>query len=171
MGAEFYGYYVSYEDDKNNALQKLRNREFEAGRYNPALSQWAYDGKCSYEETFNLFSNIIEDTKGLLVLGKAHASIDEAIEESGAEGTRSILDLCEVSDNLNYSRAYVIKDDELVKYMGSEKPTQEEFEEGFWTYTDYIGNYIHTLRGTGFCATIYKDGLPNKLFFGGWSYD
>ena len=40
MGADPYFYYVDYEEDKNNALQKLRQREFEAGRYAPVMYQW-----------------------------------------------------------------------------------------------------------------------------------
>jgi len=38
MGADFYGYYVPYQEDRNKALQELRLREFEAGRYRAALA-------------------------------------------------------------------------------------------------------------------------------------
>ena len=39
MCADFYGYYVPYQEDKNKALQELRLREFEAGRYSAALAE------------------------------------------------------------------------------------------------------------------------------------
>jgi hypothetical protein len=38
MGAEPWYYFVPYQPDINRALLELRQREFEAGRYNPA--QW-----------------------------------------------------------------------------------------------------------------------------------
>jgi hypothetical protein len=37
MGGSPYWYFVAYEKDVNNALQTLREREFEAGRYHPVL--------------------------------------------------------------------------------------------------------------------------------------
>jgi hypothetical protein len=37
MGSTPYCYTVPYENDYNTALQKLREREFEAGRYNPVV--------------------------------------------------------------------------------------------------------------------------------------
>ena len=37
MGAEPYFYFVEYNPDINAALQELREREFEAGRYNPVM--------------------------------------------------------------------------------------------------------------------------------------
>jgi hypothetical protein len=37
MGSSPYWYFVPYEEDRNAALQKLREREFLAGRYNPVI--------------------------------------------------------------------------------------------------------------------------------------
>jgi hypothetical protein len=37
MGAHAYWYFVPYERDIDAALQKLRVREFQAGRYNPTM--------------------------------------------------------------------------------------------------------------------------------------
>lgn len=59
MGGMPYFYTVPYEDDYNNALQKLRVKEFEAGRYNPAV-QFPCDDIT-------------------LAPGKKHASIEDAI--------------------------------------------------------------------------------------------
>ena len=36
MGAEPYWYFVKYQPDVAAALEQLRQREFKAGRYNPA---------------------------------------------------------------------------------------------------------------------------------------
>ena len=43
MGADFYGYFIPYQEDKNKALQELRIREFEAGRYRAALAEHDVD--------------------------------------------------------------------------------------------------------------------------------
>jgi hypothetical protein len=37
MGAEPYWYYIDYQSDISAALNTLRQREFEAGRYNPVI--------------------------------------------------------------------------------------------------------------------------------------
>jgi hypothetical protein len=37
MGSSPYWYFVDYEDDFNSTLQKLRERDFKAGRYNPVI--------------------------------------------------------------------------------------------------------------------------------------
>ncbi len=36
MGGEPYWYFVKYKPDLDSVLQELRDREFQAGRYNPA---------------------------------------------------------------------------------------------------------------------------------------
>ena len=42
MGADPYWYFVPYEPDIESALQKLRRREFEAGRYNPVIKSMRF---------------------------------------------------------------------------------------------------------------------------------
>ena len=37
MGASPYFYFTPYQDDIHAALQALREKEFEAGRYDPAM--------------------------------------------------------------------------------------------------------------------------------------
>ena len=37
MGGHPWFYFVAYQSDINIALQNLRRREFEAGRYNPVM--------------------------------------------------------------------------------------------------------------------------------------
>jgi hypothetical protein len=39
MGTEPYWYFVEYQSDIDGALQELRKREFEAGRYNPVMDR------------------------------------------------------------------------------------------------------------------------------------
>ncbi len=74
------GYYTAYQPDLNAALQGLRQREFQAGRYNPAV-------------TFLEFPI----TENQLAPGAQHPTIEAALEASGADGTRSIPHILRVS--------------------------------------------------------------------------
>ena len=81
MGAHPYYYFVEYQSDVESALQDLRQREFQAGCYNPV-------------QPFPDFP-IRPDSPAP---GAKHRSIDEAREAADEDGTRSILDIEAVSD-------------------------------------------------------------------------
>ena len=148
MGSEPYWYYVQYDENKNNALQKLRQREFVAGRYNPVIPHIDFP---------------INDKT--ISLGKKHETIEEALIDAEADGTRSILDLEKVSAEDDFCIARTLKKDELLKYFGTEKPTKEIIEKNFDNFLDDIE------RGKGFCITVYENDVPIELFFIGYSFD
>src|SRR5260370_37825046 len=77
-GGHYYYYFVPYQEDVNSAIQALRKQQFEAGRYNPAIP-FPFDDWPS-------------QTLGT-AQGAKHASIEGALEDSEADGTRSILDM------------------------------------------------------------------------------
>ena len=83
MGSHPYFYFTKYQEDTNAALQTLRQREFEAGRYSPVMSMW------DFEFPPNENSPTPESQ---------HSSIDEAMEDGGADGTGSILDINRISE-------------------------------------------------------------------------
>jgi len=89
MGAEPYYYFVPYQADINAALRTLRQREFEAGRYNPVMP---FPSR---------FLPLGPDSPSP---GRRHDSIEEALEDSDADGTRSILDIERVSDTSGLAR-------------------------------------------------------------------
>jgi hypothetical protein len=159
MGADPYFYYVSYEEDKNNALQVLRQREFESGRYYPVMEGW----DIPYP---------IDDLEDAPSPGKQHKTIEEIWEDEliWESGTYSILDIKKLSNELAYDSAYVISNDELIKYFGTDKPTREIIDEKVWDYWEYVSDCIG-VRGVGLCITAYKDDMPTELYFGGYSYD
>ena len=157
MGADPYWYYVPYENDKNNALQKLRKREFEAGRYSPVVYAFNLDFP---------FDNIADAPAP----GKMHETIEDAIEDAMESGTGTILDIDKLSDAINYGAAYVLKEEELRKYFGTDKPTRKIVDEKVWDFWNYVANKFG-VRGVGICITVYKDDMPNELYFGGYSYD
>jgi hypothetical protein len=81
MGAHPYWYTVPYQSNLNESLQTLRIREFHAGRYNPVTP-------------FPKFP--ITPTSP--APGARHASIEAALEATGADGTRSILDISSIAE-------------------------------------------------------------------------
>src|SRR4051794_24516397 len=96
MGAEPYFYFTKYQKDTNAALQKLRQQEFKAGRYNPVLPFLQFPiGPRSPAP------------------GAQHRSIDEALEDSDADGTRSILDLDRVADEPDFGAAVPLDPSQL----------------------------------------------------------
>jgi hypothetical protein len=148
MGGSPYWYYVPYEDDKNSALNKLRNKEFEAGRYYPVMDDIDFpvtgESECP---------------------GKQHKTIEEAIEAAEENGTRSILDIHTVSDEDDYCIARILTEDELEDYFGTIKPDKQTIEDSFDNFMDDIE------RGQALCITVYENELPSELFFVGYSFD
>jgi hypothetical protein len=173
VGADFYGYYVPYEADIEGALQKLRRREFAAGRYYGAYARERIESNDYDDSCFWPPDCIIEDSNinQLFISTPAHDSIEEAIEDLAEESTKSALDLSRVSHDEHFGVAYMLKPEELIEYMGTDKPDRKQFEDGFFRYAEYMADYVTGIRYTGYCVVIYKDDQPIELFFGGWSAD
>src|SRR5262249_55156288 len=102
MGAEPYEYTVPYEADIQAALDKLRERVFESGKFNGAEMN--------------------------------PSSPEEALAMTEADGTRSILDISQISDSPDFCCAAPFTPDELQSYFGTEKPTLAQLRQtyGFW---------------------------------------
>ena len=147
MGGEPWFYFVPYQADINSALQALRRREFEAGRYNPviALPEFPVDA----------------EARGP---GAQHASIDEAIEAADADGTRSILDIDRVADEPDYGAVTPVSEEDLIGLFGTSTPTREMIESNEDLF-DAID------RGQGVYIVAYRDGRPSEIFFAGYSFD
>src|SRR4051794_35657534 len=102
MGAEPYFYFVKYKPDVNAALQELRQQEFQAGRYNPVMNSPPFPvGPHSPAP------------------GAQHATIEEALEDSDADGTRSILDLDHLSDEPEFNAASPLDEELLEELYGT----------------------------------------------------
>lgn len=147
MGGHPWFYYVDYEPDINAALQKLRQREFSAGRYNPAID----------------FPEFPVDENSPAT-GAQHGSIDEALEDADADGTRSILDMMTVADKPDYGVVAPLPLETLTELFGTTEPTHEMIEE-----SDELYDLLE--RGQGVYIIVYKDAQPSEIFFAGYSYD
>ena len=147
MGAHPYYYFVEYQEDVEAALQELRQREFEAGRYNPV-------------QPFPDFP-VGPDSPAP---GPDHISIYEATEVADADGTRSILDIESISDEPDFCRASPLSEDQLEQFFGTTRPTREMIFEN----TDFFQDVE---RGHCIYITIYKNGRPSEIYFAGYSFD
>jgi hypothetical protein len=147
MGAEPYFYFVKYDEDIDSALQELREREFEAGRYNPVIPHLNFP--------------IGPDSPAP---GAQHESIEDALEESGEDGTRSILDLDHISDEPEFGGVTPLTTEQLEGLFGTEQPTHEMVEDN--------GDIFENIeRGHGAFIVVYKRGIPDENFFVGYSFD
>ena len=146
MGGHPWWYLVPYEKDVASSLEALRQREFKAGRYNPA-------------EPFPKFPVDLSHAPGC-----KHSSIDEAREDSDADGTRSILDVSGLSEEPDYDAVAALEDEELMEFFGTTKPTAEDVED-----SDDLFEQIE--RGQGIYVIVYENDQPAQIFFAGYSYD
>jgi len=147
MGANPYWYFVPYQKDINKALQELRRREFEAGRYNPVMR----------------FPDFPVDVR-FPSLGAQHDSIEDAQAAAAADGTRSILDVESVEDEPDFGVAAPLDDETLEMYFETVQPTHEVVEENM----DFLEEID---RGHCVYIVVYKEGKPDEIFFAGYSYD
>jgi hypothetical protein len=146
MGTVPYWYFVTYQPDVEAALQDLREREFRAGRYNPVMAFPPFPvGPHSPAP------------------GAGHRTIREALRASGADGTRSILDLERVSDELTLGAVAPLPEDVLLDLYGTTRPTREVVEQG--------AGFPYLERGQGVYVILYRGGEPDEILFTGCSYD
>lgn len=147
MGAEPYEYFVKYQPDVPAALQALRQQEFQAGRYNPAVP-------------FPVFPVGPQAPSP----GAQHASIDDALQEAAEDGTRSILDLDHVAAQPEFGAVAPLAPDVLQQLYGTTQPTRAMVEQKM----DFLEDVE---RGQGVYLVVYKDGRPDEIFFAGYSCD
>jgi hypothetical protein len=148
MGGNPYWYFVPYERDIQHALDALRAREFSAGRYNPVVRRPRFDGE------------FVARTGR----GAKHASIGEAIDAAGEEGTRSILDISSVDRKQGYGVAAPVSAVRLREWFGTDRPSHSMLAN-----TDELFESLE--RGQCVYVIVYEADQPSELFFAGYSYD
>ena len=83
---------------------------------------------------------------------------------TGADGTRSILDISRVSDDPDYFCAAPLSHEELERYFGTQKPTEDMVRESDDLWEDLE-------RGQARYVILYEGDDPNGIFFAGYSFD
>lgn len=148
MGAHPWMYMVPYQADVRRAMLELREREFQAGRYNPAVP----------------FPDMSSEAPGA-----QHDSIDAAREDADADGTRSILDMDDVSDAAPdpgepaFGVVCKLSDASLEEFFGTTQPSRQMVSD--LTFMEEIE------RGTGVYVIVYQQGKPTEICFAGYSFD
>ncbi|QPF92084.1 hypothetical protein [Bradyrhizobium commune] len=153
MGAHPYWYFVPYEADFDAALQKLRLREFQAGRYNPVTPFQTFPIDLSAPAP-----------------GAKHASIEQVMEQADEAGTRSILDIAQVApapfdeSGMPFFTAFPLDPSGMEELFGTSKPTREQVQinQRMWDRIE---------RGSAVYTVIFDRGEPHEIFFGGYSFD
>jgi len=92
------------------------------------------------------------------------ATPEEALVNSEASGTASILDMLHVSDSFDYCSVCPLPDERLRSLFGTTQPTREMINGNHDFYYDID-------RGQGIYIIVYEDGAPNEFFFAGYSFD
>ena len=147
MGGHPYWYIVPHEKPQK-ALEKLREREFKAGRYNPVVM-------------FQRFP-ITAKTKSP---GAQHKSIEEAMEAADADGTRSILDIATISATPKFLCASPLGKDVLKQIFGTTTPSRKDAEEKIHDVLTDIE------RGFAVYVELYDKEKPSEILFAGYSVD
>lgn len=149
MGGHPWFYVVDYDSDPGRALELLRQREFRAGRYNPAMP-------------FPPFP-IGPETPSP---GPKHRSIEEAREAAAEDGTRSILDIEAISGQPDYCMAAPLDPEILLGIYGTDRPSREMVEEDDYEFLEALEE-----RGQGCYFALYEEDRPTFLLFAGYSFD
>ena len=84
--------------------------------------------------------------------------------DSNADGTRSILDINHISEEPDYCAAAPLPEEELLRLFDTEKPTREMIEEN-----DELFELLE--RGQAVYIIAHKNGIPDEIFFAGYSFD
>jgi hypothetical protein len=153
VGAHPYWYVVPYETNVEQALQKLRQREFQAGRYNPVTP-------------FPEFPIRLDSATP----GPQHNSIEDVLENLNEDGTRSILDIAQAArspiddDQMPFCTAFPLVDSDLVELFGTPRPTRQVVEANRSTWD-------HIARGSAIYVTLYDNDEPSEILFAGYSFD
>jgi hypothetical protein len=143
-----YWYFVPYDPDVQRALDELRLREFEAGRYYPVIPRM-YSG---------------DPHLASLHPGPGHASVAHAIAAAGDDGTRSILDIDALAPSLVSGAAAPFAERTLHEVFDSAKPTHSAVEE-------HIAELLEDVS-PGECGYVVvydeHEREPAELFFVGY---
>jgi hypothetical protein len=89
---------------------------------------------------------------------------EAALEMTEADGTRSILDISQISDEPGYFCASPLSADQLEQYFGTQKPTagMVRNHDEFWEDLE---------RGMARYVILYEGEAPKEIYFAGYSFD
>ena len=89
---------------------------------------------------------------------------EAAFELTGADGTRSILDISRISDQPDFCCAAPLTSEELERYFGTQKPSEVMVRDhdDFWDDLE---------RGMARYVILFEGDEPTGIYFAGYSFD
>lgn len=152
MGATVWMYFTEYDEDPDRALQRLRDEVFREGRYrlpwefpdffspirgHPGLRWRARLGFWVMESLFTP----IELVRWAFWGFRRPASIQQAVEWAGADGTHSILDIERTGMYRDTGVAIPLSEPRLREAFGTLHPTRQAVEEAAGSVTDPLSRW------------------------------
>ena len=167
MGAHFYCYFTNYQENIAAALQVLCETEFRAGRYLAAMET---------AERFSMYELKFPPDASSPAPGPVHAGIREAFEDSGENGTRSIIDIMYVADEPDICTASPLGEEDLMLAFETTRPTRDMVEKALKRPSEAAMPKIEPIRGRigrgeARYVIVYDAGKPSQIFFMGYSFD
>lgn len=89
---------------------------------------------------------------------------EAAVEMSGADGTRSILDITQVTESPDFCCAAPFTSEDLQNYFGTDRPTKKMVDD-----CDDLWDELE--RGMARYIVTYEGDDPREIFFVGYSFD
>lgn len=163
MGGTAWNYFTSYQDDVEKALQALRRDVFE--NYTKGQRKPSDFDLLAPAEKF-AFEGVLDSDDAIEIEG--FNSIEELLEETGAEGTHSILDIQRTGINSEFGVAWPAPENALIKLFGTNKPTHEQIAE---KAEFELVDELEVERWEAVFVIVYKDGKPSEIYFEGSSGD
>jgi hypothetical protein len=164
VGGHPYSYFTPYEADIGAALEKLRAREYQAGRYDSALE--------AADPPTYAWKQFFPPDPSFPAPGAQHASIEAAIEAASMSGTCSILD---IQGGISLGPASLcaspIPAADLISIFGSSQPDRDMLDAAFRTRERSHAFWNSIPRGQARYLIVYAGGVPAEIFFAGMSCD
>ncbi|MES2460348.1 MAG: hypothetical protein V4671_07180 [Armatimonadota bacterium] len=187
MGAESWEHFVPFRTDFRAALQDLQTEVFARGQFHNPCAEIEFLEEMDFfaatdgareqmlseyglsalrEPLARLGSQGLRKWLGDLSAAPGVGTREElaALSCLSAEGTKSVLDMQGISDETAPGLVRALPTPEIAQLFGKERPTRIMVEQNQELYERID-------RGHGICFAVYRQDLPDEIFFGGYSYD
>jgi hypothetical protein len=176
VGASGWKYYTPYQPDINKALQELREEVFRSGTYHQRTPFWR---EISFEDYLPPDPEFTDEDRAEYVASfqqlqalQEPTSIETLLEWNGEDGTHSILDIDHIASDTQVSAVAPLSHKQLEVFFGTSQPTHEIIDrtEEIALYR-YLQEEIGRYRSEATYIIVYKDSMPDEIFFIGYSGD
>lgn len=163
MGSSAWNYFVPYQQEIEKALNDLREEVFRNGKYymRPKSEIDPDEFLDAPKEILEILPEWIEREKSFTIPN----SIDDLLEWNGEEATHSILDFTKIGLVPDFGTVTLLSDNQLLILFGTDKPTRHIIEQNSHKIWDLQNNW------GAIYIIVYKDNMPDEIFFGGHSGD